>query len=64
MSRAYRLGRYAAEVGADPLGNPHSGLSDDPAERVLARMWRAGYQHGGHVPAGWLDRPSTVPDEL
>ena len=46
---ALTAGRKAAEDGK-PATNPHDAGNSDPAERVQARLWRAGYQAGNPMP--------------
>jgi hypothetical protein len=44
MVDAYRAGERAARDRARWDSNPHHGQGDTAAERVLAKMWRRGYQ--------------------
>lgn len=48
MRAALRAGRRAAEAGKPPA-NPYNGTADTARERMLARMWRIGYQAGNPV---------------
>ena len=46
---ALHAGKAAAERGDRSTTNPFHATSSDPAERVQAKMWRAGYQAGNPV---------------
>lgn len=53
MVAALNAGREAGRIGAPALANPYDGLSGDPRQRVLAKMWRRGYTDGSPIPADW-----------
>ncbi|MEU5847446.1 hypothetical protein [Saccharopolyspora shandongensis] len=50
MREALDAGRAAAENRQPPKANPYRGDADTARERVLARMWRQGYQAGNPMP--------------